>query len=523
MSNDLFKPITSLDSIPASPGDSKKERTSRRRGNSGRNSRFDAAQTTDENKNHWAAADALSANAANSPDVRYKLRNRSRYETQNNGYAKGLNVGRANDTIGTGPRLQLTLPERMYDPDFQRVTAVPSATDLARAVEQKWQDWCDLIGLTDDLHVMDRSETREGETIAVMITNPALPESGPQLDLALVEADQLCSPDLNPMDPYWVDGIKFDAAGNPVSYDILRRHPGDTFVWGSPLECDRYPAHRVIHLFDRDRAGQARGIPALTPGLPLFAQLRRFTLASLGAAELAAMIAGVIENDNAPPVDGDEEAPEFEAMDAVPFARNALLTLPAGQKAHAFKSEQPVPGFKEFKGEILTEAGRGVNAPRNVSTGSSAEYNYSSGRLDHLPYQTSIKIRRDRFRRHVLNRVFAVWLAEAVLIQGYLPEGLPPVSTWRWKWQWDGFASIDPVKDALANEIKLASGQTTLDDVCAEQGKDWEELLEQQAREMRKRRELGLPDPNAKQAGAAAPNEDAEDDDAVPAGGSAHV
>ena len=37
-----------------------------------------------------------------------------------------------------------------------------------------------------------------------------------------------------------------------------------------------------------DRPGQARGIPDITPALPLFAQLRRFTLAVLAAAETAA-------------------------------------------------------------------------------------------------------------------------------------------------------------------------------------------------------------------------------------------
>lgn len=494
---ELFKPITSLDAIPASPQGPKGRGTNRktRGGSSQRLARFDAAQTTDENRNHWSAADALSANAANSPDVRYKLRNRSRYETGNNGYAKGLVKGQANDCIGTGPRLQLVLPETWTDPDFQRQVSVPP--EAARIVEQRWQEWCDLVGLADDLHTLDRSETREGEAFAVLVTNPVLPDDGPQLDLILVEADQVTSPEINPADPYWVDGIRFDKFGNPLSYDILTRHPGDTFAWGSPLEYETYPASRVIHLFDRDRAGQARGIPALTPGLPLFAQLRRYTLASLGAAELAAMIAGVIESDNTPPVDGSEEAPEFEMMDRVPFARNALLTLPGGMKAHAFKSEQPAPSYKEFKGEILTESGRSINAPRNVSTGSSAEYNYSSGRLDHLPYQQSIRIRRDRFRRHVLDRTFRAWFAEAVLIPGYLPEGLPPISLWKWKWQWDGFASIDPVKDANADAIRLESGTTTLDDVCAAQGKDWEEVLEQQAREMRKREALGLPPPGA--------------------------
>ena len=38
--------------------------------------RYDAAVTTDENRRHWANADGMSANSANSPDVRRTLRNR---------------------------------------------------------------------------------------------------------------------------------------------------------------------------------------------------------------------------------------------------------------------------------------------------------------------------------------------------------------------------------------------------------------------------------------------------------------
>ncbi|HUW30645.1 MAG TPA: hypothetical protein VM223_03465, partial [Planctomycetota bacterium] len=47
---------------------------------------YDAAQTTDENRRHWANADALSASAANSLDVRRTVRNRARYEVANNCY-----------------------------------------------------------------------------------------------------------------------------------------------------------------------------------------------------------------------------------------------------------------------------------------------------------------------------------------------------------------------------------------------------------------------------------------------------
>lgn len=60
---------------------------------------------------------------------------------------------------------------------------------------------------------------------------------------------------------------------------VLRRHPGDTASWtrgrNGPFEFDTVPAGSMIHYFRADRPGQRRGIPDITPALPLFAQLRR--------------------------------------------------------------------------------------------------------------------------------------------------------------------------------------------------------------------------------------------------------
>ena len=69
--------------------------------------KYDAAQTTYENRRHWAHADHLSADAAMSADVRRVLRSRARYEVANNSYAKGIVLTLANYVVGTGPRLQM--------------------------------------------------------------------------------------------------------------------------------------------------------------------------------------------------------------------------------------------------------------------------------------------------------------------------------------------------------------------------------------------------------------------------------
>ena len=99
-------------SLPDSPRQARLLVTANREGR-GRvlRARFDAAQTTAENARHWAMADALSAAAAGTADVRRRLRERARYEVANNSYAKGIVLTLANDCVGTGPRLQLLSDE----------------------------------------------------------------------------------------------------------------------------------------------------------------------------------------------------------------------------------------------------------------------------------------------------------------------------------------------------------------------------------------------------------------------------
>lgn len=497
-----FPSITSLDAIPS---DAPARKSAEGSGGSTRVhrltplSKYDAARTGTDNRRHWQQADGLSANAANSPDVRRVLRNRARYEDANNSYASGLTGDRANETIGTGPRLQLTLPDDYKDADFQRQVAVPE--NAAREVELRWCEWCEAVGLLDKLLVMDESETREGESFGFKFVNPGV-ANAVQLDLRVYEADQIATPTLTGLNPGEVDGITFDAYGNPSEYHVLKQHPGEIAYIGSlPQEFDRVAARQMIHFFKPRRAGHARGVPAFTPALSHYSTLRRYTDASLLTAEAQARIHAVIESDNRLADCGDDQTDDGGddggAGEQIYYGGTHMLTLSAGQKAHTLPATAPSQSYREFKAEILTECGRSINAPRNVSNGSSAEYNYSSGRLDQQQWQRSIKIRRRRVERIILNDLFRSWLEYALLIPGYLPEGLPPFAMWKWQWRWDGFVSIDPLKDSKATTERLANGTSSLDRECGEMGEDWEETqdqrLREELREINRRKALGLP------------------------------
>ncbi|MCA9221528.1 MAG: phage portal protein, partial [Planctomycetales bacterium] len=95
--------------------------------------RYDAAATNSDNRRHWASADSLSADAANSPSVRRVLRDRARYEVANNSYARGIVLTLANDVVGTGPRLQL----------------LTSDSDANKEIERQFTRWADAVGLAE--------------------------------------------------------------------------------------------------------------------------------------------------------------------------------------------------------------------------------------------------------------------------------------------------------------------------------------------------------------------------------------
>lgn len=440
--------------------------------------RYDAAQTRDENSRHWTAVDHLSADAATSSAVRKTLRARSRYEVANNCYARGLILTLANDLVGTGPRLQMLLD-----------TAAVNAR-----IEEQWEAWALEVDLAGVLRTMRMARVQDGEAFAILTTNRQL-EHTVKLDLRLVEADQIATPTVT-LDKHAIDGIRFDADGNPVAYHVLKDHPGSASTVVT-LGYDSVPAAEVLHWFRADRPGQHRGVPEITPALPLFAQLRRYTLAVLAAAESAAEL-NVLLKTAIPP--GDEAAEIEDTGEdgsglggiTMDLNRRMATFLPEGWDAFQMRTEQPATVYPDFKRELLGEIARCLNVPVNVAALDSSKHNYASGRLDHQIYLRSIEIDRRSAERTILNRIFAAWMREArtnrfVLPAGAWMEGMDPHV-----WFWPGLAEVDPRWLNAERDLVLA-GLETESEFYARRGRDWEEEHIQRRREQESRQELGLP------------------------------
>ena len=466
---------------------------------------FAAAESAAKDADWWKA-DYLSADADANPDTRRVLRMRSRYEYQNNSYARGVIQCLANDSIGNGPRLRYA----------------SSDDALNSRIERDFTAWAETVRLGEKLRAIRIARARDGEAFVLLAQNPAI-RADVKLDLSLIDADRVagdcCTESggrLSPAaetggsrsvatsegcgKPFTIDGITYDQYGNPVSYRVLVSHPCDGNL--AEERAMFIPAANMIHVFRPDRLEQHRGVPELAAALPLFAKLRRYTNAVVASAEKAAEYGGILYTEH--PTDGT--CAQIEPMDAVTLDINQLTTMPEGWKMDELYVKAPIATYADFKKEMLSEIGAAMGIPYAIVAGTSAGYTYASAKLDHQTYFRVLRNERGFVEDSVLNRLFALWLREwslahpdvevsggpqssaaeaggsrsvATDVEPHSPFPVPLISTWNASWLWPMFDNIDMLTAARVQSIALKNRTTTLATEYARQGKNWKTELAQ--------------------------------------------
>jgi len=439
--------------------------------------RYDNAITTDDNKRNWWGGDVLSAKAANSFMVRRTLRTRSRYEVSNNPFLYGICSSNADDLIGRGPTLQVMTPDAGYNRDY----------------EATWNDWAAEVELTEKLRTLKLARSVDGEGFLVLKTVNSL-DHPVKLYPCDVEADQVTTPSPANYQDFWVDGLTLHpVTGRPVSFDILKSHPGDLFFPNfNPMAFDRVNARYVIHWFEKFRPGQVRGVPVFTPSLDMFAELRAFRKAVLGAAQTAANFTVMLEQQAGvgAPADTDDDNVEYKPFSKVPVERNMIAMMPPGTTAKGFDAKQPSTTYEMFQEKCLGEACRPLKYPLLLALGTSQKANFSSARLDITNYRSGLNVERNDCEVQALNRTHRAWHEEAVLSGAVRPfDGIKPPPC---EWHWPGFEPLDPVVDATADHDRLAAGTLTFQQFWASRGYDWRDVMAQQAAEQQEIERLGL-------------------------------
>lgn len=460
---------------------------------------------------------------------------RGRDLERNNGVAHGGLQTIVDNVVGVGLRLSARPNYRALGRDKDW------ADDWAQQVEARWWGWAETTAChTGDTLIFDqltaqalRAQLSCGEAIGLPYW---IPERGDGFatKLQLIEADRLSNPNYLADTEHRRGGIEFDAYGVPVGYWIRRTHPGDFWLAmdaGRRMEWEFIPRlttfgrRRVIHVFDPERPSQSRGKPILAAVLPNFKSLDRYASAELQAAVVNAMIAGIIET----PMDQESIIGLFQNDStaylnarkdhAVELKAGQLLPVFPGDKVQPFMPARPAAAFGTFVENVFRIIGVGLGLPYELLLKDFSKTNYSSARAALLEAWRSFNRRRDWLGTTWCDPVYALWLEEQI-DGGYIdaPDFAQNRAAYlRCRWLGPGRGWVDPVKEAMGAKLRMEIGVSTLEDECGEQGKDWREVMEQRARELRLAEELGLPAPadagSIAIATAAAPQDGTEPDE----------
>ncbi len=423
---------------------------------------MDLSRTTHENRRHWKDADALSGRAAYYKSERKIARERSRLEAQNNSWYSGMLRTAANHIVGTGPRPQV-------------LTGNP---EVDRRIERAWKKWTRAVNYTDKLKVMVEAYWRDGEVFAMRAVRPSL--SPITLDVRIYEADQVSQPYWHILDPTLEDGKRVDNLGNAVEYWIYDHHPGDLNIGHvNLLSGDWYPADQVVHLFRQERPGQLRGIPRCAPAIDWLAHMRRFSKATLSAAERAALWGLFVKTNSSAitPV----SVPDFTSVD---WEREMLNFLPDGWEPMQVRADHPATTNEMYQRSELTYFARCANMPYSLAAGTSRDSNFSSAKMDIKNlWEPEVKGEQDKLGIVICDVVFRWFLEDCVFAEGILDDA-PPIDEIDCQWFWNPLPQSDEGDVADAAVTRMSSGQSSTSSEAAANGDEWGSIVARAAADL---------------------------------------
>ena len=276
------------------------------------------------------------------------------------------------------------------------------------------------------------------------------------------------------------------------------------------MEWVRVPAYspasgrrNVIHIMNRERIDQRRGVPFLAPVIEALKQLGRYTDAELTAAVVSGLFAVFIEmgseedgmegavGSNVP----DEDRIDDEDETTLEMAPGAINYLQPGEKASATSPGRPNANFAGFVEAVCGQIGAALEIPYELLMKHfGASYSASKGALEEA--WKMFKMYRAWMATDFCQVIYEEWLAEAVAkgrvnAPGFFSDPLYRKAYSKAEWNGPARGILDPVKEVTAAEKRVKNGFSTRQSETMEMtGSDFYANAEQLKQEEEKLREV---------------------------------
>jgi len=416
----------------------------------------------------------------NSRDV---VRARARDLERNSDIAQSVIYAYKRNVVGKG----YTLRARTTDDTMNKL------------IEKTWKRWCkarncDVTGEQTFNEILRMIVERKKVDGGLIILYRYTPGGVVPFKLQALEVDEL---DTNQTTPRTqgnrvVGGIEYNQYRRAVGYWI-RQYDIEGWRILDPVYIE---AKDVYFFKTKHRPSQLREMSDMTPTITRIRDTNEFITAVSVKERIAACLSVFIKKTL--PTGGIGRGAVRQADGQVDYAGKHLgpgmiMEMNAGDDAQVVDPKGSATDATAFlkTQQGLIGAGQGLSyeAVSRDMTGAT----YSSARQnaieDESTYAEDIELLTDFMSEVYENFIISGYLTGLFNMPGFWDKKADYMEhTWvkaPKKW-------IDPAKESTANKTALQSGQKTFPDICAEQGKDWKEAIDETAQVLEYGRKAGI-------------------------------
>ena len=409
------------------------------------------------------------------------LRATSRDKYKNNGFYKGVIQAATDHTIGSGLKAKSTIKYKQI-PDLteKRAKEIESAFD---AYFNSWAEStiCDITA-KDNFASLQRLAykiyKKDGDSFASLPLTPIGDRKTIQINL--IGAENIVSSEAE-----FIEGIRVSKNKMPLQYSIAQSN--NTFKIVSAFSKGK---RNILHVFERERAKQVRGIPFLSPVMRDVDAIDQYMKYELTAAKLAAIFFGSIETQAKEDLFNQEGSIDLTSGEQTQTVKNtvkenSITQLATGDKLNIHQQGRDNPNYDKFIMTSLQKVSAESRIPLEIILAQFVS-SYSASRAAMLQMMKFVNPERMNF----INS-FCKPTREQVITWGILQGDLIVPDFFENRaaylkaiWIGDPMGSVDPVKDVKAHILAIDNHLGTREKSTSDLGNgDFETNVEIQKKE----------------------------------------
>lgn len=434
---------------------------------------------------------------------------------------RNLAVARVRDLLANEPWAQGAIDRKLdmvvgagwrpsIKPDHVALGITEEEADrLGKQIEAAFRIWgadplcrCDAeetLNASWLLHLMVMEQEVTGDGVGVLRWRDR-PDWAFRTALQVIDSDRLSNPQGRMDTDQLRGGVEKDAEGLvPVAYHFRNAHPGDlslgttaeAYQWTRVERREWWGRPKVLHLFEKRRPGQTRGVSRLVAGLTRFKQMQRFAEGELANAVINALFAATITSSFDPATAQDnlttsatqsyQDLREGFYKTTSPRLNGVRIQhLFPGDELKFLTSPRETAAFESFFTVFLRSIASSLGIAYEQIAMDWSKVNYSSARAALIEVWRGIMKARSMVEMMV---AFPLLLAvtEDALDLGLVeaPANAPdlyeaPAAWLRGRWIGPARGWVDPVKEPQGALMAIEAGLSNWEDAAAEQGVEFD-------------------------------------------------